>query len=142
MIKELEKLGLVLAVREFKDRKGDKGHSISVNSRMYLDVLSYYDKINISDLATRLGVSKPAITLKMNELIEQGYVVKHQDKNDKRFHYVSLAPREVDELNNMFIVYDKLINDVENSIDKADVDAFKMVIAALTSAVGNYNESN
>lgn len=66
--------------------------NITHNSLLYLDLISYKENCTVSYLAEILGVSKPAVTIKVNELIKQGFVIKKQSEKDKRVFYLSISP--------------------------------------------------
>lgn len=61
------------------------GKNITYNSLLYLELIfSIKGKCTASRIAELLHVSKPAVTLKINELIRQGLVVKIPDPDDRR----------------------------------------------------------
>ena len=54
--------------------------NITYNSLLYLELIYAMDgRLTASKIAEMLCVSKPAVTLKINELIRQGLVVKTPD---------------------------------------------------------------
>lgn len=62
---------------------GDK--NITYNSLLYLELIfSMEGKCTASKIAELLNISKPAVTLKINELIKQGLVTKKPNPDDKR----------------------------------------------------------
>ena len=65
---------------------------ISYNSLLYMDLIAYNDNCTVSELAQKLHISKPAVTMKVNELIKQGLVEKKQSDIDKRVFYLSVTP--------------------------------------------------
>ena len=65
--------------------------TITYNSLLYLELIYTMEgKCTASQLADMLHVSKPGVTLKINELIRQGLVTKTSDPNDKRKNYLSV----------------------------------------------------
>ena len=65
--------------------------NITYNSLLYLELIFSMDgKCTATRIAELLHVSKPAVTLKINELIRQGLVTKMQDPNDRRKNYLSV----------------------------------------------------
>lgn len=57
--------------------------NITYNSLLYLELIYAMDgRLTASKIAEMLCVSKPAVTLKINELIRQGLVVKTPDPKD------------------------------------------------------------
>lgn len=45
----------------------------------------------MGELALALGVSKSAVTQLLNSLIEQGFIERNQDEQDRRVAYVELS---------------------------------------------------
>ncbi len=48
--------------------------------------------VTISMLGERLRISRPAVTRMVNDLEEQGYVIKLSARQDRRFVYLMLTP--------------------------------------------------
>lgn len=65
--------------------------NITYNSLLYLELIFSMDgTCTASKIAELLHVSKPAVTLKINELIRQGLVTKTVDPTDRRKNYLSV----------------------------------------------------
>ena len=65
--------------------------NITYNSLLYLELIHAMEgKATVSKMAEMLYVSKPAVSLKVNELIRQGLVVKHPDPGDHRQNLLSI----------------------------------------------------
>ncbi|WP_159441939.1 MarR family winged helix-turn-helix transcriptional regulator [Clostridium sp. Marseille-P2415] len=65
--------------------------NITYNSLLYLELIfSMNGKCTASKIAELLYISKPAVTLKINELIKQGLVTKTVDSNDHRQNLLSV----------------------------------------------------
>ncbi len=65
--------------------------SISYNSLLYLELIhAMGGKCTASRIAELLYISKPAVTLKVNELIKQGFVIKTADPKDHRQNLLSI----------------------------------------------------
>ncbi len=76
---------LRLMNRQFVDQ------NITYNSLLYLELIFSMDrKCTASKIADLLYVSRPAVTLKINELIRQGLVTKTPDPNDRRQNLLSV----------------------------------------------------
>jgi DNA-binding MarR family transcriptional regulator len=65
---------------------------ISYNSLLYLDLINMTPNCTGSYLAEKLNISKSAVTLKLNELIKDGLVIKRQSENDRRVFYIEVSP--------------------------------------------------
>ena len=63
--------------------------TITYNSLLYLEIIyAMNGKCTASKLANLLYVSKPAVTLKVNELIKDGFIQKIRDPKDQRKNYL------------------------------------------------------
>ena len=65
--------------------------SVTYNSLLYLELIYTLEgRATASQLADMLHVSRPGVTLKINELIRQGLVTKTVDPEDRRKNYLSV----------------------------------------------------
>lgn len=65
--------------------------NITYNSLLYIELIyTMNGTCTASKLAELLHVSKPGVTLKLNELLRQGLITKTPDPNDKRKNYLSV----------------------------------------------------
>ncbi len=70
--------------------------NITYNSLLYIELIYTMNGIcTASKLAELLHVSKPGVTLKLNELLRQGLITKTPDPNDKRKNYLSVNDEAV-----------------------------------------------
>ena len=65
--------------------------NITYNSLLYIELIyTMNGTCTASKLAELLNVSKPGVTLKLNELLRQGLITKTPDPTDKRKNYLSV----------------------------------------------------
>ncbi len=70
--------------------------NITYNSLLYIELIyTMNGTCTASKLAELLHVSKPGVTLKLNELLRQGLITKTPDPNDKRKNYLSVNDEAV-----------------------------------------------
>lgn len=115
--------------------------AITYNSLLYLEIIySMQGKCTASKLADLLCVSRPGVTKKLNELIEQNLIIKTPDKNDGRKYFLSvnedMAPqyriyREQDDL---------AVKKLTERYSKEDIEKFCNMLQILTEI--NYDEAN
>lgn len=104
-----------LTMNELKLMNHDEDDwSISYNSLLYLELINMIPKCTGSMLAELLGISKSAVTLKINELIKLGHVIKEQSNQDKRVYYLRVS-KENEEV---YAQYDKSLNTAVKRIKK------------------------
>lgn len=65
--------------------------NITYNSLLYIELIyTMNGTCTASKLAKLLNVSKPGVTMKLNELIRQGLITKTPDVNDRRKNYLTV----------------------------------------------------
>ena len=65
--------------------------TITYNSLLYLELIfTMNGKCTVSKIAELLYISKPAVTLKINELVKKGWVVKTLNLEDRRQNFLSI----------------------------------------------------
>lgn len=57
----------------------------------YIEAIHKLKNPTFLDLATELKLSKPTVTIMVNNLIEKGYVTKQKSSSDKRFYNLALT---------------------------------------------------
>lgn len=88
--------------------------NISYNSLLYMDLIFYGEKCTVTYLAETLHITKSAVTIKVNELIKQGMVIKEQSSEDKRMFYLSLSQQAEMEWRN----YDRMLKRAIESMEQ------------------------
>lgn len=70
--------------------------NITYNSLLYIELIyTMNGTCTASKLAELLNVSKPGVTMKLNELIKQGLITKTPDANDRRKNYLTVNEEAV-----------------------------------------------
>lgn len=83
-----------VSLHELRLMNAGQGYpNMTYNSMLYLDLISFTPNCTASHIAEVLRISKPAVTVKLNELIRQGWLVKTQSAEDKRVYYLTLSER-------------------------------------------------
>ena len=103
-----------MTVYSIRQLHRDAGLNISYNSVMYLDIISYQENCTISSLAETLQISRSAVTMKVNELVGKGLVVKTQSSQDRRVFYLRVS----DEVERTLDAYDRPIEKAVRRIEK------------------------
>lgn len=85
---------------------------LTYNSLLYLNVVACTPQCTVSKLAARLQLTKPAVTIKVGELVRQGYLTKTQSDTDRRVHYLALSGDAAA----LFARYDALAGDVADQL--------------------------
>lgn len=115
--------------------------NITYNSLLYLEIIyAMNGTCTASKLAEMLYVSKPAVTLKVNELIRQGFVTKEPDPHDHRQNLLSVN----DEAVRLYRVYrkqdDLAAKTISEQFSTEDVEKFCRMLRIFTAI--NFEEYN
>ena len=60
---------------------------------LYLSAISQAGRTTVSDLAASLGVTKPTVSVRVNKLVEEGYVKKVRSEEDGRVFWLTLSDK-------------------------------------------------
>jgi DNA-binding MarR family transcriptional regulator len=67
--------------------------SITPGGMFVMDSLKRHGTLSMSDIGKCLSMPKPQITVIVDRLIEEGYVVRQNDSNDRRIINISLTDK-------------------------------------------------
>lgn len=90
---------------EFQTNVNHSG-DMSYRDIMYINLIMFMDNCTVSKLAKMLNISKPAVTVRVNQLIEKGIVIKKKSKTDERVNILMISP----EIYTMYGDEDRRIN--------------------------------
>lgn len=94
MRKAFERFMGAIDIDQYNEMKNsDWGKETSYINILHLFIIGQSERTTVSQLAEKLGLSRPAVTQKINELEELGLVKKEQSTEDKRFFYISLSDK-------------------------------------------------
>lgn len=102
--------------------------NLSFNTSKYLDVISFSDRNTVSDIAQALGITKSAVTIKMNELEKQGLIKRVQSKEDKRIFYISRTDCVNDEWKKSDIIFDAMLEQTSKKFSQKELDTFNDIV--------------
>ena len=96
---------------------------------LYLSAISQAGRTTVSDLAATLGVTKPTVSVRINKLVEEGYVTKVRSKEDGRVFWLTLSDKMKiaydDEMRIALIVEEEL----EEKYSEEDLERFSEMLS-------------
>ena len=114
---------------------------VTYNSLLYLEIIySMHGKCTASKLAEMLCVSKPGVTLKLNELAEQDLIIKKPDPNDKRKQYLFVNEEKVPQYKTYRKQDDLAVQMITEKYSEEDIQKFCDMLDIITSI--NYEEDS
>lgn len=100
------------------------GGSISYTTLLYLDIIALTPNCTVSYIANAIKVAKPAVTIKIKELVEKGLVYKEQSSDDHRIHYLHVNEEFLTAYRrNDYPTYDA-IKEIEERFSEDEIFAF------------------
>jgi DNA-binding MarR family transcriptional regulator len=85
----------LMAELESQAFQDERFAELSMRQMLYLNTIIRMGHPNFSELARKLGVSKPSVTAIVTTLIKKGYVKKVQDDEDRRSFHIILTAQGV-----------------------------------------------
>jgi len=118
-----------MAVSELRSMNQARHYpNITYNSLLYLNIIAYVPNCTASYLADLLNISKSAVTIKINELIKQGFVEKTQSKKDKRIKYLSLRGDIAKEFRQYDAFLYNTLEKIEKGYSESDLEIFSGIL--------------
>jgi DNA-binding MarR family transcriptional regulator len=91
------------------------------------------DGIKPSEIAQRLEVTLPAITHKMNSLVDEGYLTRRESEKDQRVNYVLLTEKGRNYINAISDSYYSCMQTIIDHLGERDTAVLFRVLRKITS---------
>lgn len=132
MLKEaINALYYTVSLQDLRDFNQTLPWSLSYSSLVYLDIIYCTPQCTPSHLSRILERSKSTVTMKLNELVRQGFVVRRRSQSDKRVVYLELAP-PVQELYARYEArVDRVVEHLKTRFSQEDLDRFQEMLLCL-----------
>lgn len=100
------------------------GSSISYTTLLYLDIIALTPNCTVSYIANAINVAKPAVTIKIKELVENGLVYKEQSSEDRRIHYLHVNEEFLTDYRRNDYPTDYAVKEIEKRFTEAEISSF------------------
>jgi DNA-binding MarR family transcriptional regulator len=125
-------------IRKFKEEAigSDEVDHLTLHHWNYVEMIHELGNPTFTELAERLGVTKPSVTAIANKLIRQGYLYKRQSSEDRRtYHlYLSEKGKRLIEAEHKAVI--EFANQIRYALSDAEinqlVEMFKKVVASFS----------
>ena len=107
--------------------------SFSNNDYYYLTTIYYLGKPNLSQIASELGLTKPAISVLIQKLVKMNLIEKIQSEEDKRVYYICLTEKGKKIVDGDESLYSGISSIIENLI--TDKEQYKYIDTLLSEIV-------
>ena len=117
--------------------------NITYNSLLYTELICVMNgRCTASKLAELLNVSKPGVTVKLNEMLRQGIIKKSTDPDDKRINYLSIN----DDVMPQYTVFrqqdNEAIKRITERFSPEDIDKFCEMLSIISDTILSESKSD
>jgi len=109
----IEKLSGMMSQMEESAKEQYSYTGLTLTQMHYLEVISYLDNPNLTELASALRLTKPTVTVAIDKLIEKDYLFKVKSDADRRSQHIHLTQKG------------KLINEMHDNAHRRIVEYFR-----------------
>lgn len=124
LIKLTEELTRLLGQIEEQVLNAEEMSELTVRQIYYLDLIKEFENPTASELAQKLGVTKPTVTNTLNYLIEKGFVEKIRSDVDRRVYHLHLTDQgyKITELHDE--AHKEFVSILTESLNSQEIDQF------------------
>ena len=105
-------------------------------------MLNDFGSMNVSEISRRLGIAKPNITPLIDRLIEEHYVERKRDENDRRMVNVSICPDGKNRLLEIRAKMRDLVGEWAISLSNTDLRQLNDSLATINGVLGANLQKN
>ncbi|HNW85707.1 MAG TPA: MarR family transcriptional regulator [Candidatus Limiplasma sp.] len=98
--------------------------------------------MNVSEISRRLGIAKPNITPLIDRLIEEHYVERKRDENDRRMVNVSICPLGVSRLMEIRQKMRELVGEWATTLSSAELRELNESLRNINQVLGSSLQNN
>ncbi|UFU00207.1 MarR family transcriptional regulator [Radiobacillus kanasensis] len=125
LIKKLDEFYYILLLKNLRSMNKNRLYkNLTYNSLLYLEIILYNENCTPSFIADTLQVARSAVTIKVNELVDKGLIIKIPSETDGRVSYLKVSPEVVDD----YKIIDQSIltaaTEIESKYSKGEIETF------------------
>lgn len=125
LFQEIDSFYYNLALKNLRAMNKDNLYkNLSYNSLLYLEVILYNENCTPSFLADTLHVARSAVTVKVNELVSKGLVIKTANQTDKRVIHLRVSPEVLKDYEDIDATLLKATREIERDFSDSEVELF------------------
>ena len=134
LIKLTEELTRLLGQIEEQVLNADEMSELTVRQIYYLDMIKEFKDPMVSELAQKLGVTKPTVTYTLNYLIEKGFVEKIRSDVDRRVYHLHLTEqgKRITELHDE--AHEEFVSILTNKLNSREIDQFINIVTKILNS--------
>lgn len=116
-------------IKEFDNRE------LTIHQIYIMKVIKKNPDINLTSLGNCLNLAKSSISLTINKLVEEGYVLRKEDPNDRRNKYIVLSEEGERVMNESKDMSKKIFNNLLSGLTHEDLEEIKNNLIKIDNAI-------
>jgi DNA-binding MarR family transcriptional regulator len=108
---------------------------LTMKQVFYLETIGNMDKPTFTELAKKLGLSKPSISAIVDKLIQKNYLQKQLDPDDKRSYRICLTKQGIELNNKHQAMHDGLAEHLTNVLTEEEQEKLAMVLNKIVNSL-------
>jgi len=121
-----------ISTMEYRTNNLNSG-DFSYRDIMYLNLIMFMDECTVTKLASLLSITKPAVTVKINQLIDKGLVIKVKSRTDERINILMASPMVYTLFSNEDRSINRAINKLTETYTGEEVEKFSIMLNNLSN---------
>ena len=129
--------------KEFLDLMPDNNSELSPVLFRMLNEINFEGTITSCALSKKVSVSIPNTSRNINKLVDLGYVIKKQDKIDRRITHLVLSQKGLELISNSFATTDEILNKKFAFLNPSEIEQLSDAFATITELfvkISNVND--
>lgn len=131
MEQDLSKFFMAVDMDNYRTiRESTFGDDLAYSDILQICMINSREHLTIGELGKLMNLSKPAITQKVNDLVQRGIVEKIQSPTDKRYTYLALTSQFYENCVNSKVL--SLNTTLKESFSQEEQEIFRKMLNHLT----------
>ncbi|MTI49565.1 MarR family winged helix-turn-helix transcriptional regulator [Sporosalibacterium faouarense] len=136
LLKRINMRARHVMIKEF-DKKELTMHQIFI-----MKTIEKHRNINLTTLGNQLNLSKSSICLTINKLVEEGYVLRKEDPEDRRNKLILLSEYGIKAMNESKNASRKIFSDLLTGLNHNELEEIKNSLIKLENFMANNAEKD
>lgn len=131
LIQVISKLSYNMGEMEELAKEHFKLSELTVTQMHYLETISTLNNPNITELASKMQLTKPTVTVAVDKLIEKEYLFKVQSDEDRRSAHLHLT-KKGEHINRMHLyAHERFAELIKESLTNEEIEQLETILEKL-----------
>ncbi len=108
---------------------------------LYLNLIYIGDKVTVSSISDKVGVSRAAVTTKVKSLESRGLVVKRPNESDGRSYYLGLSENMERAYSVEWRIFESVYDELIGRYGQERMESFREILDSATTLISERGHS-